>query len=820
MIEEKVQRSIAKEEGSVCRRTFGYFIAVTLLMVWIGPVWAQSSGRGRRTPQVPGSIRMAVPAGVMEVDMVGDNIIRVDVKPEGKTSPRTPVIDPNLNMAVGSGTAVSESGDSIVMRSGEMSVSVIRSSPMTISVFDGGGRKLLEQSDPFGDASSHSGHFIHRVGENLYGMAGLNIRDNGSSLLRNNGSLVSAGSQGESGGPWFFTTSYGVLIDSEDGAFDTRDNMVQFSRNSRDDLEYFVIVGHPLKVFSGLATITGRPPLPPKWSLGFINSQWGTTEAEIKKIAATYRVKQIPLDVFIFDFDWKAWGEDNYGEWRWNSTSTSESYSADKFPNGINGKLAKDMNAESIRLAGILKPRILVYKKGSTTDMHEAAAYAEAHNLWYPGEPRMMDYVTHREARDLDFSKAETRSWYWKHLEPSFDAGIVGWWNDEADNTGTVNDGIFNFNSFQFLNMGRALYEGQREHSDLRVWSLNRNYYMGAQRYGYAEWSGDIQTGFESMERQRARMLATINMGEPHWSMDTGGFFGHPTAENYARWVEFATFVPIDRVHGGLEEKRQPWVYGPMAEAAAVQAIRLRYTLLPYIYSYEREANDTGVGLVRPLFWVFPDDSKLANEISSWMFGDALLVSPVVVSGETEHLVYLPAGTWYDYFRGTRIEGEQTINYKVDAKTWQDIPVFVRAGSILASQPQQNYVDEKPATEVTLDVFPDVHSIQFVYYDDDGETYAYEKGKDYRQTIKAQRNALGIQLQIGKAEGTFHSALQSYFVKVHGIAAKTAVMDGKDLVIMHDTTLKAEQWTTGRDRFGVYTAIRIPADRASDIAIR
>jgi alpha-glucosidase (family GH31 glycosyl hydrolase) len=252
-----------------------------------------------------------------------------------------------------------------------------------------------------------------------------------------------------------------------------------------------------------------------------------------------------------------------------------------KFPDGASGDFAKELRSEGIKLAGILKPRILLYKKGSTSEMHEAAAYAQAHDLWYPDEPMSTDYFTGRPTRDLDFSKAETRSWYWKHLEPAFDAGMLGWWNDEADNAGVGGGRTFTFDNFQFLNMERALYDGQRGHSNLRVWSLNRNYYLGAQRYGYAEWSGDIQSGFQSMQYQRMRMLATLDAGEPHWSMDTGGFFGHPTPENYARWIEFATFVPIDRVHGDKGEKRQPWVYGPVAEAAATKAIRLRYELLP-----------------------------------------------------------------------------------------------------------------------------------------------------------------------------------------------------------------------------------------------
>ena len=825
MVDVAMKRKIRRNSERVEKAAFiiGDFIVIlALLIACLGTAQAQDIPQKFQITETPGGVRVTGSTGRIDVEMLEPNLLRIDVQPGGKISPRTLVMDPGLKDVPFTGAVVREDGEATVIRSQRMSVSVTRSSPLKISVFDASGKEVIEQIDPIDRASSHDAIFLHLPGENLYGMKGLDRRGNGASLLRNNGAEVKAGGQGGAGAPWFFTTRYGVLIDSNGGDFDTRDDQVEFSGGSRDDCEYFVAVGSPTEVMAALATLTGRPPLPPKWSLGFINSQWGATEVETKQIVDTYRAKHIPIDAFIFDFDWKAWGEDNYGEWRWNSTSSAENPNPEKFPDGASGEFAKQLRSEGIKLGGILKPRILLYKKGSTSEMHEAAAYAQAHGLWYPDEPMSTDYFTGRPTRDLDFSKAETRAWYWKHLAPAFDAGITGWWSDEADNAGMNGGGIFDFDNFQFLNMGRALYDGQRGHSNVRVWSINRNYYLGAQRYGYAEWSGDIQTGFQSMQYQRMRMLATLDLGEPHWSMDSGGFFGHPTSENYARWIEFATFVPIDRVHGYIDEKRQPWVYGSVAEAAATKAIRLRYELLPYIYSYERVATETGVGIVRPLFWEFPDDPKLADEGSSWMFGEALLVSPVVTSGESEHKVYLPAGVWYDYFRGTRFEGRQTISYKVDSQTWQDIPLFVRSGSIIASQASQDYVDQHPADEVTLDIFPAAHPAQFVYYDDDGETYAYEQGTYYRQTISASRGADdSTHLQFDRPTGSFHSALRSYVARVHGIAANAVVLDGTALARSDGGSTPAEgQWVTGRDRFGLFTSIRIRADRISSLILR
>jgi len=780
----------------------------------------QTRSQTCHTSETARGLRVTSGDGVMDLEILGPNVLRIDIQPHGRTSPRTLVMDPNLKASKLAQVSIRRNGESAEIASSEIRASITCQSPITLSVSDAALQKLVEQADPFGQAAGHRINLQHAPSENLYGMSGLSMyglskKDGGGGLTRNNGATISAGAEGEAGAPWFFTARYGVLIDSDGGAFDTKADEVRFSGDSRDDTEYFVMTGAPLQVISTLSILTGRPPLPPKWSLGFLNSQWGSTEAELKQIADTYRAKHIPVDAFILDFDWKAWGEDHYGEWRWNSTSAPGNFNPNQFPDGASGLFSKQMAAEGIHIAGILKPRILLYKPGSTTEMLEPAAYAQAHDLWLPNQKESVDYFSGRPARDLDFSKPETRSWYWQHLEPTFDSGMAGWWNDEADNA----------NNFQFLNMGRALYDGQRDHSNIRVWSLNRNYYLGSQRYGYAAWSGDIPTGFGSMAYQRMRMLATIDTGEPHWSMDTGGFSGQPTSENYARWMEFAAFVPIDRVHGDIGQKRQPWRYGSIAEVAATKALRLRYSLLPYIYSYERMATETGVSVVRPLFWLFPGDAKLANQGSSWMFGDALLVSPVVTPGETEHSIYLPAGIWYDYFHGTKFEGGKTIHYAIDAHTWQDIPLFVRAGSILASESPQAYAGQQPVHEIVLDVFATAQPARFVYYDDDGATYTYEQGVYYRQTIQASASGQTTRVSFEKPSGSFHSPLRSYLIHIHGNRrAKSVLLNGKPLSRVTanrlDAAVGGTLWATSEDKFGPVTTIRIPARQASNIELR
>ena len=656
---------------------FGLMIALALPAVCL-PAFAVA----QPIHHIQNGVELVSGSSLLDVQILENQVVCVHVILDGKSTPRTPVLDSHPRLRQLSAVMRSERDGVYTLSTPAMAVRIQEAEPYGITFLDSAGQQLLQNQDPLREARGGGLTMLHASGDTLYGIHGLGRDDTNVGLTRNEGGLVAAGVQGDSGAPFIFSARYGLLIDSDGGEFTAAPGRFTFAHDSRPDVEYFVLAGPPLQSMAALSRLVGSPPLPPKWTLGFLNSQWGSSQSEVEEIVNTYRQKQIPIDGFILDFDWKAWGEDNYGEWRWNSTSGPGNVAPGKFPDGASGAFAQRLASEGIKLSGILKPRILTTVAGNPDQPTEAAAYASAHNFWYPDEALIPDYYSHRMGRNLDFNIPAERAWYWQHLLPAFHSGIVAWWNDEADVSGKTI-----FNNFQFLNMGRMLYDGQRSDSDLRVWSINRNFYLGATRYGYAGWSGDIKTGFASMAFQRRRMMAALDTGEFHWSMDTGGFSGHPSPENYARWIEFAAFVPIMRVHGGLNEKRQPWVYGPTAEAAARAAINLRYQLLPYIYSYERRNTDGEVGLVRPLFWEFPSDDRASALEAEWMFGDALLVAPIVAEGATAQSIYLPAGEWFDYATGRHYAGSKTISLPADATAWKDTPLFVRGGSIVATQP-------------------------------------------------------------------------------------------------------------------------------------
>jgi alpha-glucosidase (family GH31 glycosyl hydrolase) len=730
----------------------------------------------------------------ISVRFVAPNVVQIHGMPHGRSTRPGIVMDPHGSRDPLSNLRVHTSADDVSVASSELTASWDkRSGRLTIA--DAQGKPLL-QTDP-ASLMDRRIDLQHDAGDALYGIGGYDAFEPAKGgLLRHGVQIAKAGEQGYPGGPFVWSTrGYGVLVDTVGAKFDLAGDHLTVSGISREDVSYDVIAGTPPKIFAALATLSGAPPMFPKWAMGFTNSQWGIDQQELLAIVKGYRNRHIPIDNFTFDFDWKAWGDDNYGEFRWNEK---------KFPDGPSGALKDRMDQLGMHMTGIMKPRIHV-------DTVEGR-YAEAHGFWVSGKPQNPDYFSLKLVRELDFDQSAVRAWFFNDaLKHSFDTGIVGWWNDEADDTNS---------NTQFLNMQRALYEGQRAYTPIRVWSINRDFYLGAQRYAYGLWSGDIDTGFDSMAAQRQRMLSAIDVGEMKWGMDGGGFKGHPDGENYARWIEFAAFVPIFRVHGTLGEKRQPWMYGAVAEKAAADAMRLRYALIPYIYSYERSATTEGLGLVRPLTFDYPDDPQVRDDVDAWMFGESLLVSPVVAKGQAEKDIYLPAGQWTDYFTGKVYQGGQSIHYAVDSKTWSDIPLFIRDGAIIPTQPAMDYVGERPVSELAVDVFPADRATHFDYYDDDGSTYAYEHGAFYTQRLSTQRRDDRVDFGVEAPHGSYKPALKFYLVRVHGVTATgagalKAYPDADAL-----QAAKGEGWAVGHDRYGSVTLLRIAAGHARHVVLR
>jgi alpha-glucosidase len=564
------------------------------------------------------------------VQVCKEDLLRVDYQPEGRLSPDTPSIaTESWPAAAASFDMVS---DPITIATRSMVVKIDRS-PCRISVYDPNNRLLIREDGRRGGKKAFVG-FSCAPGSHFYGLKGWEYLDDSKGQMEMLPSpdpyAIRAGSEGNTGGPLVWSNlGYGVYVDTGGGFCRIgADGTLRFTGLSKVDIDYYILAGTPYEIQGSVADLTGKPPMFPKWALGFSNSEFADMNEKLCLANVEgYRSRGIPFDLYTFDFQWKAWGDDNYGEWRWNPVN---------FPDGPSGAFKNRMAALGVKMAGIMKPRIHV-------DTVEGR-YATEHGFWVPGRKPYADYFSHKLVNDLDFSNPACRRWFWDHAVAAFDTGIAGWWNDEAD---AWDD------NWEFLHMQQALYEGQREHTNgrQRVWSNNRNFYPGSQRYAYATWSGDIESGFTVMQQQRERLMCSLNVGQARWTMDTGGFnnnqhiHGEEYSESYARWMEFAAFVPIFRTHGTFY--KQPWLFGPKAEAAAKKAIRLRYSFIPYMYGYDRVLHRAGYGLCRPLVWDHPGDPECFNRVDAWMFGDYLLVAPVVDRGPGRQ-GHLPAGGLVD----------------------------------------------------------------------------------------------------------------------------------------------------------------------------
>lgn len=775
---------------------------------------------------------------ILEIQVCESDILKVNYRPDGvASSASTPMIDPELSWQTVS-AQIDVSGDPITISTGDMQISISRN-PCRMTVKNGDGETLFWEPDTGG--VFHDGvRFVRSDGQNMYGLSSYACFEGNGELLRNEATKeIMAGQQGNSGGPFVWSTAgYGILVDSDGGysVLESSSNKLEFyygdtttaaRRYFKDNVEYYIMFGEPEDIMENYSHITGESPMLPEWSLGFSNYEWGINQSELYEMIELYRAKDIPIDSYGIDYDWKQYGNDNYGEFAWNTVN---------FPDAATTALKTAMLNEGIKLIGITKPRIVT--KLSDGSVTQQGSDAEAGGYFYPGHAEYTDYFYPVTVRSIDPYSASCRDWWWEHSEDAFDKGIVGWWNDETD---TVASGSANywFGNYTTLHLSQAIYEGQREYTNdgVRVWQTARNYYPGTQRYATTIWSGDVGTQFaideniwwtNGLNDQKAIMLSTINNGQMKWGSDGGGFnqntgtIENPSPELYTRWLQLAAFSPVFRVHGNFNHQRQPWYYGSTAEENAKAVIQLRYSMMPYIYSYEYKALEKGVGLVKPLLFDYPDDPNVANYSDAWMFGDWLLVSPVTERYETTKWIYLPAGTWIDYFTGLEYQGGQYIAYAVNGESWTDVPLFIKEGAIIPTQKVLDYVDEENITELEIDIFPDSVQSQFLLYDDDGSSYDYEDGVFFKQSISARDNGTsGVTVSLGSAEGTYDSSYASYILKLHGSAASSVTSGGSGLT-KYDSldalrSAASEGYAVGKDIYGDVTYVKVDAGVSRNI---
>ena len=571
-------------------------------------------------------------------------------------------------------------------------------------------------------------------------------------------------------------------------------------------LTWYVLMGGDLRgTMREVADLLGRPALPPRWALGFLQSTRHFEDtAEVRRLPGTIRDKRIPCDALIF--------LSSYGDAHgWNRGVGHLEFQPELFPDPA-GLLA-EIRAQHFEVITHEYPVL----HAESPLFGEAGARGYLLDEGYErGAARGANY--RQGQRYLDFTDPAAGRWWWAAHRALVEMGVAGWWLDGGEGPPAAarlrgGDGRLLHNIYDRLRHEAFAAGEAADRPDRRVFLLCRSGAAGMQRFGATTWTGDVNDDFRTLEAQIPLGLNTGLSGVPYWGTDVGGFF-HPialTAELYARWFQLGAFSPIFRSHGWVWREHVPWAHGPRVEAICRGYAELRYRLLPYTYSLAWQAYTDGLPLMRPLVLNYPDDPRVWALGQQYLWGDDLLVAPVTREGATAWPVYLPAGVWYDFWSGARHEGPDGITVEAPLER---LPLLVRAGSIIPMGPLMQHTGERPLDEVTLLVHPPADSgavARFALYEDDGRTQAYRSGRHALTALECAAGPDGVTLRIGEPSGerALVPAGRRYALEVRGAAAPAAVTVADAPLPRRDGPDRDEPgwWVDARG----FTHVRLPA---------
>jgi len=551
------------------------------------------------------------------------------------------------------------------------------------------------------------------------------------------------------------TEGWAMLVSAPSGSFDLRSERGVFNpqrRTTPGAVDLFVIDSkEPADAMREFVRLTGAPVMPPKWALGYMQSHRTlSTEADVLAEAKTFREKNLPCDAFIF----LGTGFCPAG---WNLGHDSFQLNTNVFVHDA-ATVIQELHTNHLHVVLHVVPL--------------QRDYPTLHGQIPPATGEMLD--------DQDIGV------YWGRHRELFADGVDGWWPDEGDwlNVPSV------------LARHRMYYDGPlADRPNVRPWDLQRNGYAGIARDGGWVWSGDISSSWKTLAAQVAVGLNSSLSVSPFWGTDIGGFFPSRdmeyTGELYARWFEFAAFCPLFRSHGRTWHLHEPWGWntgetGPVESRptpdpselhnAAVEPIcqkylDLRYQLMPYTYTITREAHDTGMPLMRALWLQYPDDPQAVKLGDEYLWGRDLLVAPVLEKAAKARRVYLPAGTWFDWWTNEKLAGPRWIERTVDLET---MPIYVRAGAIIPLDPVRQYTAQPVSEPTTLRVYPGADGT-FTLYDDDGQSLGYLHDADptmvwirFRWDDKARRLTIEPDRRMKK----WHGGARIYQVQLVGSGAE------------------------------------------------
>ena len=615
--------------------------------------------------------------------------------------------------------------------------------------------------------------------------------------------------------------------------FDDDANGMTFTSEAGSGIDYYFMYGGSADgVIAQMRHLSGDVPMFPLWTYGFWQSKERYKSAsETESIVDQYRALQVPLDGIIQD--WQYWGS-NY---LWNAMD----FLSEEFTTGP--QLIQNVHAKHahfmISIWASFGPQTQQFRelneKGLLLPIETWPQSGLSH-IW----PPRMDYPSGVKVYDA-FSPV-ARDIYWKHLKRLYDYGTDAWWMDstdpdffnprESDYAHQVTGGTWRQlrNAFP-LETVRGVYNSQRRvGEEKRVFIMTRSAFAGQQHYGSNMWSGDVNSSWDMLRKQVPAGLSFSLTGDPNFNTDIGGFFcnayntrGPGSApmnpqfqELYVRWMQYGLFCPVFRSHGA-DAPREIWQFGKKGEPvydAIEKQIRLRYRLIPYLYSTAWQVTSKNESYLRPLFSDFVQDRRVWDIADEFMFGRSILAAPILDPQYTEEKIvrtdamtgwdrkkesgdssqetvvdwnetktatkYLPKGaTWYDFWTGKSYKGGQTVTLET---TLDRVPMFVRAGSILLLGPEMQYVGEKSWDNLELRLYPGADGT-FTLYEDEGDNYNYEKG--YYATITFQWNDKSRQLTIGTRQGGYKGMIldRKFTIVLPDGTSRTVSHDGNEQII-------------------------------------
>jgi alpha-glucosidase len=541
------------------------------------------------------------------------------------------------------------------------------------------------------------------------------------------------------------------------------------------DLDHVFVYGPaPADVLERFTRLTGRASMPPVWALGYHQSRWSyAPAARVNAIADGFRARLLPCDGLWLDIDYMR----DHRSFTWDPVG---------FP--MPESLIAGWGDKGFKLTAILDPGIK-RDPDAGYDVYDEGVAGGHFLMTMAGEP-FVGKVWPGDAVFPDFSRAQTRGFWGVHVAAMARTGLRGFWIDMNEPTSWTDEGVpstlpadgdgvpttmAELHNVYALLMARATFEGALlAHPDTRPFVLTRAGFTGVQRYA-AVWTGDVQSTWEHLSMVPAMLAGLGVSGVPFVGSDVGGFSGGPTAELYGRWFEMGTVSPFFRSHvqTGAPDQ-EPWAFGAEIEARAHELLGLRYRLMPYLYAAFDRAHRQGTPILRPIWFELPDESGHDDEL---FLGDSLLVAPVLTEGATTRDVYLPAGTYYDFWSGAAYAGPAHVTV---SSPLGRIPLFVRAGAVLPTSESVQYVGAGGVAVSALEVYPGPAGTRArsIVYQDDGDSLGYTRGEFARTAIDVAVTPAGMTLDVAPQEGDFAAPEHAALLRVHLGTTPSAVLDG------------------------------------------